>query len=213
MQHDPGDRSPTDVTTYEDADDQRLWDEASHGSGAAFGLLFDRHARAVYNHCFRLTGSWANADDHVQTTFLLAWRKRDAVQLRNSSALPWLLAIATNVVRSEGRSIRRRLRLVSRLGSAEAATSTVADHADAVAARLDDEQRMAEILPAIRSLPRAEREAVALCLWSGVSYSDAAAVLGIAESSVRARVSRARSRLAEPPAPAFAPTSRVEEYR
>ena len=207
------------MTTFENADDQRLWDEASHGSAAAFGLLFDRHSRAVYNHCFRLTGSWSSAEDHVQATFLQAWRKRDSVQLRNASALPWLLAVATNVVRSEGRSIRRRLRLVTRVGHAESATHAVADHADAVADRLDDERRMAEVLPAIRSLPRAEQEAVALCLWSGVSYADAAAVLGIAESSVRARVSRARSRLAgrlaERPSPALsvAPASRVEEYR
>ncbi len=209
------------MTTHEDADDQKLWDEASHGSGAAFGLLFDRHARAVYNHCFRLTGSWSSAEDHVQATFLLAWRKRDSIQLLNASARPWLLAIATNVVRSEWRSIGRRLRLVTRLASAEPTTATVADHADAVAGRLDDERRMAEILPIIRALPRGEREAVALCLWSGVSYSDAAAVLGIAESSVRARVSRARARLAgrlaEPSAPAgsssLTPTTLLEECR
>jgi DNA-directed RNA polymerase specialized sigma24 family protein len=37
---------------------------------------------------------------------------------------------------------------------------------------------------------------VALCLWSGVSYADAAAVLGVTEVAVRSRVSRARSRLA-----------------
>ncbi|WP_415367249.1 RNA polymerase sigma factor [Saccharothrix sp. BKS2] len=46
-----------------------------------------------------------------------------------------------------------------------------------------------------RGLPRNEREAPALCVWSGVSYADAAAVLGIAEGSVRARVSKAKARL------------------
>ena len=71
------------------------------------------------------------------------------------------------------------------------------DPADDVAGRLDDERRMREILPSIRRLPRAEREAVALCLWSGVSYPEAAAVLGITEVAVRSRVSRARARLAK----------------
>jgi RNA polymerase sigma-70 factor (ECF subfamily) len=56
---------------------------------------------------------------------------------------------------------------------------------------------MASILSAIRSLPRAEREAVALCLWSGVTYADAAAALGITEVAVRSRISRARARLAQ----------------
>jgi RNA polymerase sigma-70 factor (ECF subfamily) len=179
-----------------DVTDQQLWAEASDGSGAAFGELFDRHARAVYNHCFRLSGSWFNAEDHLQATFLLAWRKRRQAKLLNASARPWLLAVATNVVRSEQRSIRRQLNLLTALhNSTPASDEAIADHADGVVARLDAERRVAEILPAIRSLPRAEREAVALCLWSGVSYADAAEVLGVAEGSVRARVSRARARL------------------
>lgn len=186
------------MTNPDDPTDQQLWDEAGQGGGTAFGILFDRHARAVYNHCFRLTGSWFAAEDHVQTTFLHAWRKRRDVRIQNASALPWLLAVATNVVRADQRSFRRRLAVVTRFGSSRVREDElVGDHADDVAARLDDERRMAELLPVLNSLPRGERDAVALCLWSGVSYADAAAVLGIAESSVRARVSRARSRLVE----------------
>ncbi|MFI5958016.1 RNA polymerase sigma factor [Cryptosporangium sp. NPDC051539] len=44
-------------------------------------------------------------------------------------------------------------------------------------------------------MPPAEREALVLCVWSGVSYADAAAVLGITEASVRSRVSRAGAHL------------------
>ena len=62
--------------TTEDPDDRALWSQAAEGGGHAFGVLFDRHAKAVYNHCFRLTASWAEAEDHLQATFLLAWRKR-----------------------------------------------------------------------------------------------------------------------------------------
>ncbi|GGS13179.1 RNA polymerase sigma factor [Actinokineospora fastidiosa] len=168
--------------------DSELW---AAGSGAAFAVLFDRHAKAVYNHCFRLTASWAAAEDHTQSTFLLAWRKRDQVVLQRDSVLPWLLAVATNVVRADRRSLARRLRLAARVP----ADDPVPDHADDVAGRIDDQRRMAEVATAVAKLPRAQREAVALCLWSGVSYADAAAVLGIAEGSVRARVSKARARL------------------
>lgn len=178
-----------DISTPSDGE---LWAAAAAGSSGAFGVLFDRHARAVYNHCFRLTASWTAAEDHAQNTFLLAWHKRTSVALRNDSALPWLLAVATNVVRGERRSVRRRLRLAERVPT----EPPIADHADDVAQRLDDERRMARVLAAVQSLPRGEREAVALCVWSQVSYADAAAVLGIAEASVRSRVSRARSRLA-----------------
>jgi RNA polymerase sigma-70 factor (ECF subfamily) len=160
------------------------------GDEAGFGDLFDRHSRAVYNHAFRLTGSWSTAEDVTQATFLIAWRKRDKVRLVDGSALPWLLVVAGNCARTEHRSARRRRALLARV-----APEDEHDPADDVAGRLDDERRMRDVLTAVRRLPRAEREAVALCLWSGVSYAEAAAVLGITEVAVRSRVSRARSRL------------------
>lgn len=183
--------------TTDDPSDRELWARAAAGSGPAFGTLFDRHARAVHNHCFRLTASWSAAEDLTQSTFLQAWRKRGAVRLEHDSALPWLLAVATNLTRNDRRGLRRRLRLAGRVPVEHPA----ADHADEVAARVDDERRMAELLAAVRRLPNAQQEALALCAWSGVSYPDAAAMLGIAESSVRARISKARSSLARLLAP------------
>ncbi|MEV0809651.1 RNA polymerase sigma factor [Micromonospora sp. NPDC050200] len=173
--------------------DEELWSSIAAGDESAFGRLFDRYSRPVYNHAFRLTGSWSTAEDVTQATFLVAWRRRHDARLVDGSALPWLLVVATNAVRSEWRSARRWLALIRRLPAERYADG---DLADEVSARLDDERRMTEVLSVVRGLPPAEREAVALCLWSGVSYPDAASVLGISEVAVRSRVSRARSRLA-----------------
>lgn len=174
-----------------DLPDATLWELAAAGDGEAFGQLFDRHSRAVYNHCFRLTASWSTAEDLTSTTFLLAWRQRDRMRLARDSLRPWLLAVATNAVRSHRRSAGRRLRLTARAP----ADLPAADHADDVAGRVDDERRMATLLAELGKLPPADQEAVALCLWSGLSYAEAAAALGIAEVSVRSRVSRARAKL------------------
>ena len=171
--------------------DEELWSSIAAGDEVAFGRLFDRYSRPVYNHAFRLTGSWSTAEDVTQATFLVAWRRRHDARLVDGSALPWLLVVATNAVRSEWRSARRWLALIRRLPGERYADG---DLAEDVSARLDDERRMTEVLAVVRRLPPAEREAVALCLWSGVSYP--AAVLGISEVAVRSRVSRARSRLA-----------------
>jgi RNA polymerase sigma-70 factor (ECF subfamily) len=172
--------------------DEELWASIAAGDETAFGRLFDRYSRRVYNHAFRLTGSWSTAEDVTQATFLVAWRRRQEARLVEGSALPWLLVVATNAVRSEWRSARRWLALLRRLPPER---HSGGDLAEEVAARLDDERRMSEVLSVLRQLPPAEREAVALCLWSGVSYPDAAAVLGVSEVAVRSRVSRARSRL------------------
>jgi RNA polymerase sigma factor (sigma-70 family) len=186
-----------DVTV--DLPDATLWERAGDGDGEAFGQLFDRHSRAVYNHCFRLTASWSTAEDLTSTTFLLAWRQRNRMRLANDSIRPWLLAVATNAVRSYRRSLGRRLRLIERAP----AELPAADHADDVAGRVDDERRMTVVLAELRKLTPAEQEAVALCLWSGLGYTEAAAALGVAEVTVRSRISRARAKLRSTLVPIF----------
>jgi RNA polymerase sigma-70 factor (ECF subfamily) len=171
--------------------DRELWQQAAAGDHDAFAELFERHVEAVWNQAYRLTGSWSRAEDLASTTFLTAWRKRADVILVRDSALPWLYTVAANLARSEFRSANRFLRAVSRLPVVE----SVADHADAVAGRVDDDRRLREVLGVIRRLPRAEREAIELCLLGELSTTDAAELLGIAEVSIRSRISRGRSRL------------------
>ncbi|MEV1315590.1 RNA polymerase sigma factor [Micromonospora arborensis] len=182
------------MTSQIQPSDQDLWSTIAAGDEVAFGRLFDRYARVVYNHVFRLTGSWTLAEDVTQSTFLVAWRRRGEVAaLVDGLVLPWLLVVATNTTRTEWRSARRWLAALRRLPPEREAD---ADPAGDIVARLDDERQMTGILAVVRRLPRAEREAVALCLWSGVPYGEAAAVLGISEGALRSRVSRARARLA-----------------
>ena len=170
--------------------DTRLWEQIAQGDHAAFTELFERHAEAVWNYAYRLTASWSQAEDLLSATFLTAWRKRGDAQLVRDSALPWLYTVTANRARTEWRASRRALRLVTRLTPQDER-----DHADEVAARTDAQRRLAEVVAAIAKLPSAEREIAQLCLLGDVPTADAAALLGITESSVRARVSRARARL------------------
>lgn len=172
--------------------DEADWAAVRSGDQGGFEAVFERHLNAVYQHCFRLTASWSAAEDATQSTFLVAWRKRDHVRLVDGSCLPWLLVIATNEVRNQQRSLRRWTAARDRAHREMSGD----DLAEDVAERVDDVRRMRALLKLLRRLPRAEQEALALCGWSGLSYSDAAAVLGLAEASVRSRVSRARARLA-----------------
>jgi RNA polymerase sigma factor (sigma-70 family) len=173
------------------ASDAELWRRAAAGDHSAFTTLFERHASAVWNHAYRLTGSWTLAEDVAANTFLAAWRKRREITLVRDSALPWLYAVAGNLVRNEHRSARRHLRALRRLSGEDSA----ADHADAVAGRVDDDRRMLRVVDAARRLPKAEREVFELCLLGEVSTHDAARVLGVTEANIRARLSRARARL------------------
>lgn len=163
------------------------------GDHDAFGELFDAYARSVYNHAFRLTGEWATAQDVVSLTFLDAWRLRGKVDEEGGSLRPWLLGIATNVTRNTRRAARRHAAAVARLPRDE----TVDDFADEIAGRLDDSAQLALVGTALATLRRAEREVLALCVWSGLDYAAAAEALGIPVGTVRSRLSRARTKLAK----------------
>jgi hypothetical protein len=57
--------------------DGDLWARSCAGDRDAFGVLFDRHAKVIYNYCFRRVGNWATAEDVLSFIFLEAWRRRD----------------------------------------------------------------------------------------------------------------------------------------
>ncbi|MFD8939697.1 RNA polymerase sigma factor [Streptomyces sp. NPDC059578] len=175
-----------------DTNTRRIRARVRDGDADAFGELFDAYARSVYNHGFRLTGDWASAEDVVSLTFLEAWRLRGKIDPDGGSLRPWLLGVATNVTRNTRRTTRRHAAAVARLPRAEA----VPDFADELAERIDDAEQLALVRAALAKLRRAEREVLALCVWSGLDYGSAAVALGIPVGTVRSRLSRARKKLA-----------------
>jgi RNA polymerase sigma-70 factor (ECF subfamily) len=173
--------------------DVELWDLAVGGDHERFGVLFERHARSVYNHCFRRTASWADAEELTSAVFAEAWRRRRDVRPIGESVRPWLLGVANNLLRNHRRSLRRYRAALARLPSQGAEP----DPADDVAGRMADERRMARVLALVERLPRRDQDVLALCAWSELTYQEAAIALDIPVGTVRSRLARARARLAE----------------
>jgi DNA-directed RNA polymerase specialized sigma24 family protein len=74
-----------------------------------FAERAEAHRRELRVHCYRLTGSFDEAQDLVQDTLLRAWRSRD--QLEGGASLrAWLYAIATNTCLDFLRRVERRPR-------------------------------------------------------------------------------------------------------
>jgi RNA polymerase sigma-70 factor, ECF subfamily len=177
-----------------DVADTALWLRAREGDGAAFGVLFERHAGRIYNYCFRRTADWALAEDLTSATFLLAWRSLRRESLQAESALPLLYGIATNVLRNRRRSLKRGREAFSRLPLPRVEEP---DFAEEAATRVDDQAAMRELLVLFARLPRREQDVLSLCEWSGLSYEDTAAALSIPIGTVRSRLARGRRRLRE----------------
>jgi RNA polymerase sigma factor (sigma-70 family) len=174
--------------------DRELWALARDGDGAAFGILFERHAGRIYSYCFRRTADWALAEDLTSATFLIAWRSHGRGPLRADSALPLLYGIATNALRNQRRSLKRAREALGRLPLPRPEEP---DFSEETATRLDDEDTMRQLLRVFSRLPRREQDVVALCDWSGLSYEGAAGALGVPIGTVRSRLSRGRRRLRE----------------
>jgi RNA polymerase sigma factor (sigma-70 family) len=173
-------------------DDDQLWSRSRAGDPDAFGELFELHAKAIYNYCFRRTGDWAEAEDLLSIVFLEAWRRRDK-ELAAHKVLPWLYGVATNVIRNRRRSQRRFAHALRRLPAGEAE----ADFADDAVERLDDQRQMGQALAAFQTLPKREQDVFALCVWEEMSYEDAALALAVPVGTVRSRLSRARHHVRE----------------
>jgi RNA polymerase sigma factor (sigma-70 family) len=158
-----------------------------------FADLFEAHASAVYNFCFRRLADWALSEDMTSAVFLEAWRRRGEVDLAGEPPLPWLLGVAANLMRNHRRSLRRARAALARFH----ADAPPPDLGDELADRLDAERQMRAVREQIDKLAPHEREALELCAWAGLSYADAARALDVPVGTVRSRLSRARARLRE----------------
>lgn len=145
--------------------------------------MYDSCAHTVYAYALRHCGR-DDADDIVSETFAVAWRRIEVVP---AAALPWLLVTAGNVIRNRRRADVRRSDLAANL-----ALSFVAD-----AGGVDElVTERAVLLAALGRLSDLEREALLLVAWDGLDLAGAAEVARCAPRAFRARLARARSRLA-----------------
>lgn len=173
------------------------------GDHDTFTRLYVAHGDEVFAAALRLTGSRASAEDVTSETFLVAWRRRGDVDPSDLPLRGWLLAIAAHQALNATRGRRRRLAF---LGSDRARPAVVADFADEAAGRIDDARRLERTRRAMDALTRRELEVVSLCVWSELSYQEAADALGIPVGTVRSRLNRARARLRELVAATEAPS-------
>jgi len=95
---------------------------AQNGDGDAFGRLVGPLQRELQAHCYRMLGSYADAEDALQETLLRAWRSLARFEGR-SSFRSWLYRIATNACL---RAIERRPKRVLPMDYAPAADPHVA---------------------------------------------------------------------------------------
>jgi RNA polymerase sigma-70 factor (ECF subfamily) len=133
-----------------------------------------------------LSGNVDRADDLVQETLTRALANIDS--FRPDTNLPaWLFTILRNHFRSEYRKRRREVEDVE--GKHTASLKSQPEQVGHI--------EFGELQRAMAELPGDQREALILVGASGFSYEEAAEICGCAVGTIKSRVNRARTRLAE----------------
>jgi RNA polymerase sigma factor (sigma-70 family) len=154
---------------------------------AVFGGVFDRHARSVYRYVRRRVGD-EFASDVTAEVFVRAFRDRGRFDGRGGSALPWLLGIATNVIRMHRRSEQRRWRAYARAAERDG----VGMPTDEIADRVDAEASKGVLSEALAALPFRQRDVLLLYAWADLSAAEIAVALSVPVGTVRSDLHRAR---------------------
>jgi RNA polymerase sigma-70 factor (sigma-E family) len=148
--------------------------------------LFTEHHLGLVRLALLMVGDLATAEDVVQDAFEQLHRRWRSLRAPSSA-----LDYARSAVLNGCRSVLRR-RLVARRYEGRIAGSAPYDDADAAVVL---EQRT-ELIGAFRSLPRRQREVLALRYYLDLSVADTAATLRISEGAVRSTASRGLAALA-----------------
>jgi RNA polymerase sigma-70 factor (ECF subfamily) len=167
-----------------------------------FAQRVERHRRELHVHCYRMVGSFTQAEDLVQETMLKAWRRRDDVR-EGDNLRAWLYRIATNTCLDHIKAAGRRVPSLTSFRDvpwlepypdrllAEAAPPGEEPHARAVARETIE----LAFLAVIQLLPPRQRAAIVLRDVLDWPVPDVAELLELSPAAVNSALQRGRATL------------------
>lgn len=173
---------PSMESNYDEVYENKLLEQATAGDCDSFTELFNRYYTMIYHFTYRLCLNQADAQDLAQETFIKG--ARSLASFRGKSSFKnWLYQIAVNTSRDWFRSSGRKARVVKELG---------------VQIASEEQERPANFDPvhrALASLGEELRQSIVLVYYEGMNHSEAARVLGCAETTISWRVFNAKRKL------------------
>ena len=186
-------------------DDAALVAAVARADARALEVAYERHSRGVYSLALRLLGDGPAAEEVVQETFLKLWRQPDAYQPSRGRLFAWLLGIAHH--RAVDILRRRQLEERHRLAPVSATESLVdvLDNMGLTSAEDDPQTRLSTIEQrialerALGRLPAAQRLALELAYYRGMTQAQIAACLDEPLGTIKTRMRLALQHLRNAP--------------
>jgi len=143
--------------------------------------LYTASYRRLVAQLYAVTGNRQEAEDVVQEAFMRAMGRWDDVRTYDN-AEAWLRTVALNLARSRFRRAVRGVAALVKHGVPHEETELSPDHV--------------ALMSAMKALPEAQREALVLHHFAGLSVDEVAASVGAPSGTIKARLSRGRAALA-----------------
>jgi len=166
---------------------------AAEGDEDAFGVLFRRYQRTVYQFAWRMAGSPEAAEDLTQECFFRVLRSAKNFDPGRGPLRSYLLATVRNLAVRSGRTPVADDSCADELVE----TTPGPEH------RLLGLEASEQVERAVAMLPAAQREVLVLIEYEGLSAAEAASVLEVDANAVKSRLYRARQNLKKLLAPYF----------
>lgn len=184
---------PHESSTHSDAELLRL---AVAGEEQAFLLLYGKLKAGIFRYAFYMTSSKVDAEEVTQEVFITLLKESHNYRQDRGDLAAFVFGIARNFVRRIERRERPYEPLPEDTALATLSGKLISD-SDALPARMIRTEVAARVQAAVASLPDHYRQVVVLCDLCEVSYAEAASRLRCAIGTIRSRLSRAHSLLAE----------------
>jgi RNA polymerase sigma-70 factor (ECF subfamily) len=160
---------------------------------SAFEELYARHSRIVYSLVLRILRQGSTAEEVVQDVFLQLWRNSAQYEL-SRPFVPWLLTLARNRALDQLRlKSERQRRREEQTEEFPQIASPVPEYERA----LDEKRRAERVRSLIGSLPTAQKKAIELAYFEGLSHSEIAASLKEPLGTVKSWIRNGLLRLKE----------------
>ena len=177
------------MTTELQPSDEHLLARMAARDAEALAALYDRYSGVVMAFALRMLRERAEAEETTVDVFHQAWRMAEAFDSGRGSVAAWLMTLCRSRAIDRLRSRQRREVLTSKIGADEAAAAGVGVASDPPPDEgVEISSRKRRVTAALSSLSQAQRTAIELAYYEGLSHSEIASRLGEPLGTVKTRI-------------------------
>ena len=184
------------VPNLAELSDADLIGRAATGDARALEVLYDRYSGVVFSFALRMVADRQLAEEVLQEVFFRAWQQGGAYSAQRGTFVTWLLSITHNMAIDE---IRKRKRRPQKADSEEPETvlAAVADTSADVEGEVWLGSLRTTVAEALKELPPAQRQAIELAYYQGLTQREIAETLGEPLGTIKTRMRLGLQKLRE----------------